>query len=160
MKKILSWEALKIEVERRRRQGEKIAFTNGCFDLLHPGHVRLLTEAKRLGDVLVVGLNSDDSIRRLKGPERPVLSEHDRAEVLGGLDAVDFVAIFGEDTPENLIRTIRPDVLVKGGDYTEAIVVGAPFVRAYGGEVVLIPLIEGRSTSSMVARMKGRVRSE
>jgi len=102
-----------------------------------------------------VGLNSDDSIRRLKGPERPVLSEHDRAEVLGGLDAVDFVAIFGEDTPESLIRTIRPDVLVKGGDYTEATVVGAPFVRAYGGEVVLIPLFEGRSTSSMVARMKG-----
>jgi D-beta-D-heptose 7-phosphate kinase / D-beta-D-heptose 1-phosphate adenosyltransferase len=142
------------------RGHRRVVFTNGCFDLLHPGHVRLLTEAKRLGDVLVVGLNSDDSIRRLKGPERPVLSEHDRAEVLGGLDAVDFVAIFGEDTPENLIRTIRPDVLVKGGDYTEATVVGAPFVRAYGGEVVLIPLIEGRSTSSMVARMKGRVRSE
>ena len=137
------------------RGHRRIVFTNGCFDLLHPGHVRLLTEAKRLGDVLVVGLNSDESVRRLKGPERPVLSESDRAEVLGGLDAVDFVALFGEDTPEELIRTIRPDVLVKGGDYTETTVVGAPFVRSYGGDVVLIPLVEGRSTSSMVARMKG-----
>ena len=137
------------------RGHRRIVFTNGCFDLLHPGHVRLLAESKRLGDVLVVGLNSDESVRRLKGPERPVLSERDRAEVLGGLDSVDFVAIFGEDTPEELIRLVRPDVLVKGGDYTESTVVGAPFVRAYGGEVVLIPLVEGRSTSSMVARMKG-----
>ena len=137
------------------RGHRRIVFTNGCFDLLHPGHVRLLTESKRLGDVLVVGINSDESVRRLKGPERPVLSENDRAEVLGGLDAVDFVSVFGEDTPEELIRLIRPDVLVKGGDYTEGTVVGAPFVRSYGGEVVLIPLVEGRSTSSMVARMKG-----
>jgi D-beta-D-heptose 7-phosphate kinase/D-beta-D-heptose 1-phosphate adenosyltransferase len=137
------------------RGHRRIVFTNGCFDLLHPGHVRLLTESKRLGDVLVVGLNSDESVRRLKGSGRPVLSENDRAEVLGGLDAVDFVAVFAEDTPEELIHVIRPDVLVKGGDYTEATVVGAPFVRSYGGEVVLIPLVEGRSTSSMVARMKG-----
>jgi len=138
-----------------RRGHRRIVFTNGCFDLLHPGHVRLLTEAKRFGDVLVVGLNSDESVRRLKGPERPVLSESDRAEVLGGLHAVDFVTIFGEDTPDAVIRALRPDVLVKGGDYTEETVVGAPFVRSCGGEVVLVPLVEGRSTSSMVARMKG-----
>ena len=137
------------------RGHRRIVFTNGCFDLLHPGHVRLLTEAKRFGDVLVVGLNSDESVRRLKGPERPVLSESDRAEVLGGLHAVDFVTIFGEDTPDAVIRALRPDVLVKGGDYTEETVVGAPFVRSCGGEVVLVPLVEGRSTSSMVARMKG-----
>jgi D-beta-D-heptose 7-phosphate kinase/D-beta-D-heptose 1-phosphate adenosyltransferase len=138
-----------------RRAHRKIVFTNGCFDLLHPGHIRLLTEARSLGDLLVVGLNSDASVRRLKGPERPILSEHDRAQVLGGLDAVDFVVLFEEDTPEKLIEVVRPDVLVKGGDYTESAVVGAPFVRSYGGRVELIPLVEGRSTSSMLSRVKG-----
>ena len=136
------------------RGHRRVVFTNGCFDLLHPGHVRLLTEAKKHGDVLVVGLNSDASVRRLKGPERPVLSEHDRAEVLGGLDAVDFVTIFEEDTPEALIRVVRPSVLVKGGDYVEATVVGASFVRSYGGEVALIPLMEGKSTTSMVEKAR------
>ncbi len=138
-----------------RRAHRRVVFTNGCFDLLHPGHVALLTQARRLGDFLVVGLNSDASVRRLKGPARPILGEHDRAQVLGGLDAVDFVVVFDEDTPEELIRTIRPNVLVKGGDYTEATVVGAPFVRSYGGEVVLVPTVPGRSTTSMVERMKG-----
>ncbi len=138
-----------------KKAHRKVVFTNGCFDLLHPGHVRLLTAARRLGDVLVVGLNSDSSVRRLKGATRPILSELDRAQVLGGLDAVDFVVIFEEDTPENVIRLLCPDVLVKGGDYVEETVVGAPFVRSYGGQVVLIPLVEGRSTSSMVARMRG-----
>lgn len=136
------------------RAHRKVVFTNGCFDLLHPGHVSLLTAARRLGDLLVVGLNSDDSVRRLKGPSRPILSEGDRAQVLGGLDAVDFVVVFDEETPEELIRTLRPQVLVKGGDYSEATVVGAPFVRSYGGEVALVPLVEGSSTTSMVARMR------
>lgn len=136
------------------RAYRRVVFTNGCFDLLHPGHVRLLTEARRLGDILVVGLNSDESVRRLKGPARPVLSERDRAEVLGGLDAVDFVVVFGEDTPEEVIRTLGPDVLVKGGDYTEESVVGAPFVRSTGGEVVLVPLVSGQSTTSMVERAR------
>jgi D-beta-D-heptose 7-phosphate kinase/D-beta-D-heptose 1-phosphate adenosyltransferase len=138
-----------------RRAHKRIVFTNGCFDLLHPGHVKLLTEARRNGDLLVVGLNSDASVRRLKGDGRPILSEADRAQVLGGLDAVDFVVVFDEDTPEAIIRELRPQTLVKGGDYTEATVVGAPFVRSYGGDVVLIPLVEGRSTSSIVARLKG-----
>ncbi len=138
-----------------RRAHKRVVFTNGCFDLLHPGHVRLLTQARLHGDVLVVGLNSDASVRRLKGEGRPILSASDRAQVLGGLDAVDFVVVFEEDTPQALIEEIRPQVLVKGGDYTEATVVGAPFVRASGGSVVLVPLVEGRSTSSMVARMKG-----
>ncbi|KAA0255896.1 D-glycero-beta-D-manno-heptose 1-phosphate adenylyltransferase [Acidobacteria bacterium ACD] len=138
-----------------RRAHRRVVFTNGCFDLLHPGHVSLLAEARKLGDVLVVGLNSDESVRRLKGPSRPILSEGDRAQVLGGLDAVDFVVVFGEDTPEEVIRTLRPQVLVKGGDYTEATVVGAPFVRSYGGEVALIPLVAGRSTTNVVERIRG-----
>jgi D-beta-D-heptose 7-phosphate kinase/D-beta-D-heptose 1-phosphate adenosyltransferase len=138
-----------------RRAHKRVVFTNGCFDLLHPGHVKLLTQARRHGDVLVVGLNSDTSVRRLKGEGRPILSESDRAQVLGGLDSVDFVVVFEEDTPQSLIEEIRPQVLVKGGDYTEAGVVGAPFVRSTGGSVVLVPLAPGRSTSSMVARMKG-----
>ena len=139
-----------------RRAYRRVVFTNGCFDLLHPGHVRLLSQARALGDVLIVGLNSDASVRRLKGESRPVLSEHDRAEVLGGLDAVDFVTVFDEDTPEELIRVIRPNVLVKGGDYTEESVVGAQMVRSWGGEVVLVPLVPGRSTTSMVERMRER----
>jgi D-beta-D-heptose 7-phosphate kinase/D-beta-D-heptose 1-phosphate adenosyltransferase len=138
-----------------RRAHKRVVFTNGCFDLLHPGHVKLLAEARSHGDVLVVGINSDESVKRLKGEGRPILSESDRAQVLGGLDAVDFVVVFGEDTPQALIEEIRPQVLVKGGDYTEATVVGAPFVRSTGGSVVLVPLAPGRSTSSMVARMKG-----
>lgn len=138
-----------------RRAHRRVVFTNGCFDVLHPGHVSLLAEARKLGDVLVVGLNSDESVRRLKGPSRPILSEGDRAQVLGGLDAVDFVVVFGEDTPEEVIRTLRPQVLVKGGDYTEATVVGAPFVRSYGGEVALIPLVAGRSTTNVVERIRG-----
>ncbi len=138
-----------------RRAHKRVVFTNGCFDLLHPGHVRLLAEARAHGDVLVVGINSDASVKRLKGEGRPILSESDRAQVLGGLDAVDFVVVFDEDTPQALIEEIRPQVLVKGGDYVEGTVVGAPFVKSTGGSVVLVPLVEGRSTSSMVARMKG-----
>ena len=138
-----------------RRAHRRVVFTNGCFDLLHPGHIRLLTEARKLGDILVVGLNSDASVRKLKGPERPILSGRDRAQVLGGLDAVDFIVLFDEETPERLIEAVRPDVLVKGGDYTEATVVGAPFVRSYGGRVELVPLVPGTSTTRMVSRLKG-----
>jgi D-beta-D-heptose 7-phosphate kinase/D-beta-D-heptose 1-phosphate adenosyltransferase len=138
-----------------RRAHRRVVFTNGCFDLLHPGHIRLLSEARKLGDLLVVGLNSDASVRKLKGPERPILSERDRAQVLGGLDAVDFVVLFDEETPERLIEAVRPDVLVKGSDYTEATVVGAPFVRSYGGTVALVPLLPGSSTTAMVSRLKG-----
>jgi D-beta-D-heptose 7-phosphate kinase/D-beta-D-heptose 1-phosphate adenosyltransferase len=152
--KLLDRAHLAAVVATLRRAHRRVVFTNGCFDLLHPGHVSLLARAKALGDVLIVGLNSDDSVRRLKGDSRPILGEHDRAQVLGGLDAVDFVTVFGEDTPEKLIELIRPHVLVKGGDYTEATVVGAGFVRSYGGEVALVPLVEGRSTSSMVERMR------
>jgi rfaE bifunctional protein nucleotidyltransferase chain/domain len=136
----------------------RLVFTNGCFDLLHRGHVEYLARARELGDALVVGLNSDASVRRLKGPERPINSEIDRAIVLAALEVVDGVVIFGEDTPIELIRTLLPDVLVKGGDYTEAGIVGAPEVRAAGGEVVIAPLVPGRSTTALVQKLSSEQR--
>ena len=136
-----------------RRQAGKVVFTNGVFDLLHPGHVDVLTAARALGDALVVGINTDASVRRLKGPERPVRSERDRAHVLAALEAVDAVVLFDEDTPLELIRALAPDVLVKGGDYTVDTVVGAPDVLARGGDVVIVPLTPGHSTTSTLARL-------
>lgn len=153
--KLLDDRHLAAVVQALSRAHKRVVFTNGCFDLLHPGHVMLLAEARRRGDVLIVGINSDASVKRLKGESRPILSQRDRAQVLGGLDAVDFVVVFDEDTPEKLIGIVRPDVLVKGGDYTEETVVGAAFVRSYGGDVALVPLVEGRSTTSMVGRIRG-----
>ncbi|MCU0618339.1 MAG: D-glycero-beta-D-manno-heptose 1-phosphate adenylyltransferase [Gemmatimonadaceae bacterium] len=133
----------------------RVVFTNGVFDLLHPGHVDVLTAARALGDALVVGLNADASVRRLKGPTRPVRSEAERAYVLAALACVDCVVVFGEDTPLDLIRRVQPDVLVKGGDYTEATIVGAPDVRARGGDVVVIPLTPGHSTTATIAKLTG-----
>jgi D-beta-D-heptose 7-phosphate kinase/D-beta-D-heptose 1-phosphate adenosyltransferase len=140
-------------VERWRRQGLKIGFTNGCFDLLHPGHVGLLGQAKAACDRLVVGLNSDGSTARLKGPRRPIQSEEARAEVLASLAAVDLIMIFDEDTPIELIRAVRPQLLVKGADYLLDEVVGADFVRSIGGEVFLAEVIPGYSTTATIARM-------
>ena len=139
-----------------RREGRPIVFTNGCFDILHAGHVRYLREAARLGGALVVGLNSDASVRRLKGPERPINPVEDRAEVLAGLACVDLVAVFEQDTPEELIRAVCPDVLVKGADWKDKGVVGAEFVESRGGEVKLIELVPGRSTTAIVSRIKER----
>lgn len=139
---------------REKHANQTIVFTNGCFDIPHVGHIRYLREAAKLGDVLVVGLNSDASVRRLKGAERPVNRENDRAEMLCAFGFVDYVAIFGEDTPLNLIRAIQPDVLVKGGDYTEESIVGADFVRARGGNVVVLPYVEGKSTTKIVERIR------
>ncbi|MEO0034491.1 MAG: hypothetical protein RLZZ501_514 [Pseudomonadota bacterium] len=141
-------------VARWRAKGLKVGFTNGCFDLLHPGHVAILTQARAACDRLVVGLNSDASVRRLKGSTRPVQSEAARATVLSSLAPVDLVVIFGEDTPLALIETLRPDVLVKGADYTVATVVGAEQVQSWGGRVVLAELIEGQSTTNTIRRMK------
>lgn len=135
-------------------RGLKVGFTNGCFDLLHPGHISLLSQARSACDRLVVGLNSDASVKRLKGETRPVQSEAARAAVLGALTAVDLVVIFAEDTPLNLIETLRPDVLVKGADYTIDTVVGADFVQGYGGQVVLAQLAEGHSTTNTIKRLK------
>jgi D-beta-D-heptose 7-phosphate kinase/D-beta-D-heptose 1-phosphate adenosyltransferase len=140
-------------VESWRRQGLKVGFTNGCFDLLHPGHVSLLAQARASCDRLVVGLNSDDSVRRLKGPTRPVQSETARAEVLGSLAAVDLVVVFEEDTPLRLIEAIRPDLLVKGADYSVEQVVGADIVQSYGGKVLLATLAPGHSTTATIRRL-------
>lgn len=142
------------KIELWRRQGRRIGFTNGCFDLLHPGHVSLLRQARAGCDRLVVGLNSDESVRRLKGETRPVQSEVARATVLASLSSVDLVVIFGEDTPRQLIEAVRPDVLVKGADYTIETVVGGDFVMSYGGKVLLADLAAGHSTTSTIARMR------
>jgi rfaE bifunctional protein nucleotidyltransferase chain/domain len=133
----------------------RLVFTNGVFDLLHPGHVDVLLGSRRMGDLLVVGLNSDASVRRLKGPERPVRGEAERALVLAALEMVDAVVVFGEDTPLELIRALRPDVLVKGGDYTEATIVGAPDVRSWGGDVRVIALRPGESTTNIIRKLRG-----
>lgn len=139
----------------RQSQSGTVVFTNGVFDLLHPGHIDVLTGARAQGDRLVVGVNSDASVRRLgKGPDRPVRTEAERAYVLAGLAAVDAVVVFDEDTPLELVGTILPDVIVKGGDYAPDTVVGADVVRARGGRVVIIPLTPGQSTTSIIQRLR------
>ncbi|MGN0351047.1 MAG: D-glycero-beta-D-manno-heptose 1-phosphate adenylyltransferase [Roseburia sp.] len=139
---------------RNVHKDKKIVFTNGCFDILHVGHIRYLQEAAKLGGILVVGLNSDASVKRLKGPERPINSELERAEMLCALGFVDYVVIFEEDTPLELIKKIQPDVLVKGGDYTNEYVVGTSEVEGRGGKLVLIPFVEGKSTTNIIERIK------
>lgn len=151
--KILKRSTLIEEARRRQDVGQSVVFTNGCFDLLHIGHVRLLREAAQHGDFLVVGLNSDASVRRLKGENRPIQLEDDRAELLAALECVGAVTVFEEDTPHELIDHLRPDVLVKGGDYTPEQVVGRDLVEARGGRLVLIPLVQGRSTTGLVNRL-------
>lgn len=150
--KIISRDEL--ELIKEAHKGQRIVFTNGCFDIIHMGHVTYLSKAAALGDLMIVGLNSDSSVKRLKGESRPVNSEQDRAGVLAALGSVDYVVIFEEDTPENLIETIKPNVLVKGGDYVGSTIVGADFVRHYGGTVVTIPLVEGKSTTNIINEMK------
>lgn len=140
----------------RARQTGRVVFTNGVFDLVHPGHVDVLSAARGAGDALVVGLNSDASVRRLKGAGRPVRSEADRAYVLAALRCVDIVTVFDEDTPLELIRRLQPDVIVKGGDYTEATIVGAAEVRARGGQVVIVPLTPGQSTTSIIETLRAQ----
>jgi rfaE bifunctional protein nucleotidyltransferase chain/domain len=139
---------------RLRRNGKRIVFTNGVFDILHRGHVEYLSKAKSIGDVLIIGLNSDASVRRIKGPTRPLQKQTDRAVILLALESVDYVVIFGEATPEKLIGQIKPDLLVKGADYKISGIVGADFVRSYGGHVRRVPLTRGRSTSRLVKRVR------
>ena len=133
---------------------QKIVFTNGCFDLLHVGHVTYLAQAKALGDVLVIGLNTDASVRRLKGPNRPVNAQDARALVLAALESVDYVVFFDEDTPYNIITQVKPDILVKGGDYQIDNIVGGDFVRSRGGQVLTIPFVDGFSTSNILEQIK------
>ncbi len=140
----------------RRDQPGRVVFTNGVFDLLHPGHVDVLVGARRAGDALVVAINSDASVRRLKGPERPVRSEAERAYVLAAFAAVDAVVVFAEDTPAEAVRALEPDVIVKGGDYREDTIVGAAEVRARGGDVVVIPLTPGQSTTSIIQKLRAQ----
>jgi len=153
MRSALSLTVLQARLAAHRRQGRRIAFTNGCFDLIHAGHVQYLERIKRLADVLVVGLNSDASVRRLKGPGRPLMPARDRARMLAGLRAVDHVVVFGEDTPLALIRAIRPDVLAKGADWAAARIVGGDVVRRAGGRVVRVPFLAGRSTTRLIQRI-------
>ena len=150
----MSLPELEIKREQYRCERKIVIFTNGCFDILHAGHVRYLTVARELGDVLVVGLNSDASVRKLKGEGRPVNSAADRAEVLAGLRAVDHVVIFDEDTAEELVRRLRPDIYVKGGDYSLNRLPESAIVAAYGGRTVLVPMVEGRSTTSVIQRLQ------
>lgn len=150
--KVMSWG----DAERWRRSAPTpLVFTNGVFDLLHPGHVDVLLGARRLGAALMVGVNSDASVRRLKGPERPVRTEAERSYVLAALAMVDAVVVFDQDTPLELIRRLRPDVLVKGGDYDADTIVGAGDVRGWGGRVEIIPLTPGQSTTSIIAKLRG-----
>lgn len=151
--KIYQREELKQALDRLRRDGRKIVFTNGCFDILHVGHVRYLQAAKNMGDVLVLALNSDSSVKSIKGDKRPLIPEMERAIVVAALASVDYVIIFSETTPLSLIEFLRPDVLVKGGDWAEEQVVGRETVAQWGGKVVIIPSIKGASTTNIVGKI-------
>lgn len=142
-------------VARRKDLRGKVVFTNGVFDLLHRGHVDLLAAARSHGDALIVGINTDASVKRLKGPTRPIRNAKDRAYVLSGLEAVDLIVPFDEDTPLELVKALRPDVIVKGGDYTPDSIVGAREVESWGGKVIVVPLTEGHSTTSIIERLGG-----
>ncbi len=154
MSKLTRLDELTEIAKRIKKEGKRIVFTNGCFDLLHLGHIRYLKEARRLGDILIVGLNSDNSVRSLKGKDRPLVKEKDRAEILSALEAVDYIVIFDELTPKNLIDKIIPNVLAKGGDWKKEEVVGRDTVEAHGGEVVIIPEVKGYSTSALISKIQ------
>lgn len=147
-----TWDELVKDLDSRRA-GCKVVFTNGCFDIIHVGHVRYLQEAKSLGDLLVVGLNTDRSVQKLKGPSRPLQNERARAEIMAALGCVDAVTLFSEDTPEELITAVRPDVLVKGGDYKIEDIVGGKFVQGYGGSVKSLQFVPGFSTTSILKKV-------
>lgn len=154
MNKIFLREALKEQLNGLRQAGKTIVFTNGCFDILHVGHVRYLREAKKLGDILVLALNSDASVRTIKGEKRPLVPEEERADIMAALESIDYVILFDDPTPQQLIEYIQPDILVKGGDWAEAAIAGADFVKASGGRVITIPLTEGRSTTNIVEKIR------
>ncbi|MCI0389498.1 MAG: D-glycero-beta-D-manno-heptose 1-phosphate adenylyltransferase [Acidobacteria bacterium] len=156
MAKVFSLDQLRTERERLRRAGRRVVFTNGCFDLIHPGHIKYLQEARRLGDALIVALNSDGSVRELKGEKRPILDQNDRADVMAALGCVDYVIIFDEPTPREIIAALLPDVLVKGGDWGVERIVGRDEVEAAGGEVLSLPFIEGCSTTDLIERIVHR----
>lgn len=152
--KIKNIEHLQGIIVHQRKLGKRTVFTNGCFDILHLGHVRYLEDAKAKGDILVVGLNSDESVKRLKGNTRPIVPQYARASVLAGLESVDFVVIFKEDTPHELIASLKPDVLVKGGDWKKEEIAGRDIVESYGGKIELVPFLKGYSTSCIIRRIR------
>ena len=152
--KVVTQDELILHVAQHKRNGQRVVFTNGCFDLLHPGHIRVLEAARSLGDVLIVALNTDASVRASKGPSRPVLPENERAEILAAMAAVDYAVLFTEPTPREIITRLLPDVLVKGADWGANEIVGRKEVEAAGGRVVSIPLEPGYSTSAILDRMK------
>lgn len=158
MGKILTLAELYIEREMLRGSGRMVVFTNGCFDLLHPGHVRYLQQAKALGDALIVGLNSDRSVRELKGSNRPILNEAERAEVISALGCVDYVTVFDDPTPREIIATLLPDILVKGGDWGVDQIIGRREVESAGGRVLSLPFVEGSSTTDVIQRIIERQR--
>jgi rfaE bifunctional protein nucleotidyltransferase chain/domain len=153
-RKLKSLEEIKAIIVEARNNRKRVVFTNGCFDLLHRGHVHILREARACGDVLVVGINSDKSVKQIKGPARPVLPESDRCELLGALEMVDFVILFNEPDPYDLIAAIQPDVLVKGGDWNSEKIIGADLVEEGGGRVVVVPYIKGFSTTEIIERIR------
>ncbi len=152
--KIKKRTALIKEVEHLRKKGKKIVFTNGCFDILHAGHIQYLKKAKSLGNILIVGLNNDNSVRKIKGAGRPIVREKDRAKILAALEMIDFVVIFNEETPENLIKIIKPDILVKGADWKIKDIKGKNFVSSYGGQIKRISFKKGYSTSKIISLIK------
>ena len=152
-RKVISRARLAAIARRMAGQGKRLVFTNGCFDLIHPGHVRLLQQARAMGDALAVAINSDASVRRLKGPGRPILAARERAEVLSAFECVDYVVVFSEATPAAIVRAVRPGVLVKGGDWSPERIVGRDTVAADGGEVRVVPLRRGLSTSALLQRI-------
>ncbi len=154
MGQVVSQDDLILHIAVRKRNGERVVFTNGCFDLLHPGHIRCLEQARALGDLLVVVINSDASVRQLKGEPRPLVPQQERAEILAALAAVDYVVIFDAPTPHQLIATLRPDVLVKGGDWGPNEIVGGEEVEAAGGRVISIPLEPGYSTTDILETIR------
>lgn len=156
MKRVLNREEASKLIEELKKQGEKVVFTNGCFDILHVGHMTYLEEAKEFGDYLFVGVNSDESVKRLKGPTRPINSEVDRAELLAGLKAVDYTVIFTEDTPVELIGELKPSIHVKGGDYKKEDLPETKVVESYGGRVEIVSLVEGKSTSNVVKKIQNK----
>ena len=152
-KKIKSQAQLKKIISALQKKGRRVVFTNGCFDLLHAGHVEYLQEAKRKGDILVVAVNSDSSVRRLKGNKRPIVKAQDRTKVIAALESVDYVVVFAEDNPEKLIRFLRPDILVKGADWNQKDIVGSDLVLGYGGKVHRINFLKGRSSSNLIKKI-------
>ncbi|MCD6154081.1 MAG: D-glycero-beta-D-manno-heptose 1-phosphate adenylyltransferase [Syntrophobacterales bacterium] len=153
MNKILSKDRLKKAIEKQKKEGKRIVFTNGCFDILHAGHARYLNEAKKLGDILVLAINSDASVQSIKGKQRPLIPQNERAYVVASLEAVDYVTIFDDDTPLRLIECLKPHIIVKGGDWTEENVVGGKLVKEWGGSVVIMPHLKGISTTKIITKI-------